>query len=172
MAITRKESSGIEITEARGDDDVFPSSSFLREYVSLERCELCQHAKLNATTGSPSSPMNLATRVTTKGQPQGSIHLPLWVLQRGGHRTFTTAWGTHPQLNWGLPSNNDRLGSNEPRVTSSQLFTSTNLRGEHKSMQLMQMARAQVLKSFTLKFQQGNKCLWGNRRGRTKEINK
>src|SRR5664279_1337180 len=30
------------------------------------------------------------------------------------------------------------------------------------------MARAQVLKSFTLKFQQSNKCLWGNKRGRTK----
>ena len=36
-------------------------------------------------------------------------------------------------------------------------------------MQPMQMARAQVLKSFTLKFQQSNKCLWGNKRGRTKE---
>jgi hypothetical protein len=33
----------------------------------------------------------------------------------------------------------------------------------------MQKARAQVLKSFTLKFQQSNKCLWGNKRGRTKE---
>ena len=32
------------------------------------------------------------------------------------------------------------------------------------------MARAhEVLKSFTLKFQQSNKCLWGNKRGRTKE---
>ena len=31
------------------------------------------------------------------------------------------------------------------------------------------MARAhEVLKSFTLKFQQSNKCLWGNKRGRTK----
>ena len=31
------------------------------------------------------------------------------------------------------------------------------------------MARAhKVLKSFTLKFQQSNKCLWGNKRGRTK----
>ena len=33
-------SSGIEITEARGDEDVCPSSSLLREYVSLEGCEL------------------------------------------------------------------------------------------------------------------------------------
>ena len=32
------------------------------------------------------------------------------------------------------------------------------------------MARAHgVLKSFTLKFQQSNKCLWGNKRGRTNE---
>ena len=57
----------------------------------------------------------------------------------------------------------------EPRVTSPQTFTSTNPRGESKPMQLMQMARAQVLKSFTLKFQQSYKCLWGNKRERTKE---
>ena len=35
-------------------------------------------------------------------------------------------------------------------------------------MQLMQMARAQVLKSFALKFQLSNKCFGGNKRGRTK----
>ena len=36
-------------------------------------------------------------------------------------------------------------------------------------MQHNAMARTQeVLKSFTLKFQQSNKCLWGNKRGRTK----
>ena len=29
-------SSGIEITETRGDEDLFPSSSLLGEYVSLE----------------------------------------------------------------------------------------------------------------------------------------
>ena len=32
--------SGIEITETRGEEDVFPSSSLLREYGSLEGCEL------------------------------------------------------------------------------------------------------------------------------------
>ena len=36
-------------------------------------------------------------------------------------------------------------------------------------MHQMQKARAQVLKSFTLKFQQSNKCLWGNKRGRTRK---
>ena len=38
--------SGIEITEARGDEDVFPSSSLLREYVSLEGCELATRGLL------------------------------------------------------------------------------------------------------------------------------
>ena len=37
---------GIEITEARGDEDVFPSSSLLREYVSLEGCELATRGLL------------------------------------------------------------------------------------------------------------------------------
>jgi hypothetical protein len=31
---------GIAITEARGDDDVFPSSSLEREYISLEGCSI------------------------------------------------------------------------------------------------------------------------------------
>ena len=39
-------SSDIEITEARGDEDVFPSSSLLREYVSLEGCELATRGQL------------------------------------------------------------------------------------------------------------------------------
>ena len=38
-------SSGIEITEAHGDEDVFPSSSLLSEYVSFEGCELVMHVK-------------------------------------------------------------------------------------------------------------------------------
>ena len=56
----------------------------------------------------------------------------------------------------------------DPRVTSSQTFTSTNPRGESKPMQQNAMARThEVFKSFTLKFQQSNKCLWGNKRGTT-----
>ena len=39
-------SSGIEITEAHGDEDVFPSSSLLREYVSLEGCDLATRGLL------------------------------------------------------------------------------------------------------------------------------
>ena len=39
-------SSGIEMTEARGDEDLFPSSSLLREYVSLDGCELTTRALL------------------------------------------------------------------------------------------------------------------------------
>ena len=37
---------GIEITETRGDEDVFPSSSLLSEYVSLEGCELATRGLL------------------------------------------------------------------------------------------------------------------------------
>ena len=40
-------SSSIEITEARGDEDVFRSSFLLREYVSLEGCELATRGLLN-----------------------------------------------------------------------------------------------------------------------------
>ena len=43
-------SSGIEITESRGDDDVFPSSSFLGEYVSLEECEFQTQDATNGLT--------------------------------------------------------------------------------------------------------------------------
>jgi hypothetical protein len=43
-------SSGIGITEVHGDDDVFPSSSLEREYISLEGCGI-------ATKASPYSPV-------------------------------------------------------------------------------------------------------------------
>ena len=81
------------------------------------------------------------------------------------------SWGTHPQLNWRLPTTPQPYRVKDPRVTSPQTFTSTKPCGESLPMQQMQMARAQVLKSFTLKFQQSNKCLWGNKRGRTNLCN-
>ena len=55
-----------------------------------------------------------------------------------------------------------------PRVTS---FSNFNLHESSWRAQTDAMARAQVLKSFTLKFQQSNKCLWLNKRGRTKRRN-
>ena len=60
----------------------------------------------------------------------------------------------------GITRHKRHLGSKDPRVTSSQTFTSTNLRGEHKPMHNA-MARAQVLKSFTLKSHQKQLMLMG-----------
>ena len=63
-----------------------------------------------------------------------------------------------------------RLGSKDPRVTSSQSSTSTNPRGEHKPMHKA-MARAQVLKSFTLKSHQKQLMLMGGEERKNKEEN-
>ena len=107
----------------------------------------------------PSSPSTIGNLQSRGTHPQ-----PNWRLSRSPQ-----SWGTHPQLNWRLPRTPQPSRVKDPRVTIPQTFTSTNPRGESKPMQPMQMARAQVLKSFTLKFQQSNKCLWGNKRGRTKK---
>ena len=54
-----------------------------------------------------------------------------------------------------------------PRVTRSSNFNFHESSWRAQTDAPNAMARAQVLKSFTLKFQQSNKCLWGNKRGRT-----
>ena len=56
------------MTEAREDEDVFPSSSFLGEYVSLERCEAPQR--------SISTPQRL-TLFSDEPHHKGLVHLPL-----------------------------------------------------------------------------------------------
>ena len=119
--------------------------------------------------------------------PKSLVHLALSESFKAKSRAFTTILRHNPKKDWELPSDHKRsqlatkgldhkrsqehrLGSNDSRVTCSQTFTSKNLHGESKPMQQNAMARTQeVLKSFTLKFQQSNKCLWGNKRGRTKE---
>ena len=94
-----------------------------------------------------------------EAQPTKGLGAPKWPQK--------VSW---PQKALTTKGHNHRLGSNDPRVTSSRTFTSTNPRGESKPMQQNAMARThEVLKSFTLKFQQSNKCLWGNKRGRTME---
>ena len=59
------------------------------------------------------------------------------------------------------PKRHKSLGNTmHPRVTSFSTFNFTYHRRESNSMQLMQKARTQqVVKSFTLEFQQSNKCL-------------
>ena len=54
-----------------------------------------------------------------------------------------------------------------PRVTSFSNFNFHESSWRAQTDATNAMIRAQVLKSFTLKFQQSNKCLWGNKRGRT-----
>ena len=62
-----------------------------------------------------------------------------------------------------------RLGFQEPKSNKLTCFHLLTLRGELKPMHDA-MARAhKVLKSFTPKFQQSYKSLWGNKRGRTME---
>ena len=68
--------------KARGDTDVIPSSSLLGEYVSLEVCELATTGLLNATTGSPYSPMNRTTK--------GLVYLALSESFKAESGAFTT----------------------------------------------------------------------------------
>ena len=128
---------------------------------------------------------------------KGLVHLPLSVFLRGGIRSLSTTirgtthnelgaperlsttirGTTHKGIGSSRTASSDhtrvqppqrRLGSKDPRVTSSSSFQLPRILVESTPMHQMQKARAQVLKSFTLKFQQSNKCLWGNKRGRTK----
>ena len=55
MAITREVNSGIEITEARGDEDVFPCSLPLQEGTSRWRGVGSHEGFLKRHEGSPSS---------------------------------------------------------------------------------------------------------------------
>ena len=82
---------------------------------------------------SPYSPMNLAQKL---GSPF-TIDFP------SGRKSsaLQQSWGTtHKRIESsqvatkGLNRHKRRLGSNDPRVTSSRTFTSTSPRGEHKPM--------------------------------------
>ena len=136
----------------------------------MERCEAPQR--------SISTPQRL-TLFSDEPHHKGLVHLPLSVFLRGGIRSLSTTirGTTHNEIGGSRTATSDhtrvqppqrRLGSKDPRVTSSSSFQLPRILVESTPMHQMQKARAQVLKSFTLKFQQSNKCLWGNKRGRTK----
>ena len=73
--------------EARGDKDVFPSSSFLGEYVSLERCQPPQHIGSTVTTG--------FTFFSDEPHHKGLVHLPLSESFEAEIRSLsTTIWRT------------------------------------------------------------------------------
>ena len=147
---------------------------------STSRLERGWYQTTNATKGLPYSPVNLT--------PMGSIHASTIGALVGGNRNLSQGWGTTPQLNWRLPTNATKglnkchqghnatkatKPSRVPRTQEGQAPMSNSnqiLRGEHKPMHRMQMARTQeVLKSFSPKFHQSYKSLWGNKRGRTME---
>ena len=67
--------------QTRGDKDVFPSSSFLGEYVSLERCEAPQR--------SISTPQRL-TLFYDEPHHKGLIHLSLSESFKAESEAFTT----------------------------------------------------------------------------------
>ena len=111
--------------KARGDTDVFPSSSFLGEYVSLERCELAQSSKLNRHKG--------VTLFSDEPHHKGLVHLPLSESFEAEIRSLSTTirGTTHNGIGGSRQATSDhqgsqpphgRLGSKDPRVTSSQTF--------------------------------------------------
>ena len=86
----------------------------LSEYVSLDGCELATTGLLNATKASPYSPMN---RTQGFGSPS-----TIGILLGGIRSLYTTKLGAriHNRIGGSQESPQHRLGSNDPRVTSSQ----------------------------------------------------
>ena len=78
--------------KARGDKDVFPSSSFLGEYVSLEGCEFQTQDATNGLTLFSDEPCPKARFTFLIGILQGGIRSPYNNLR------------LNPQKDWGLPS--------------------------------------------------------------------
>ena len=148
-----------------------------------------RHNGSTTTKVSPSSPMNRTTKVWFTFHYRYSFEAESGAFQQQSEaqptkglgapeRLSTTIRGTtHNGIGGSRTASSDhtrvqppqrRLGSKDPRVTSSSSFQLPRILVESTPMHQMQKARAQVLKSSTLKFQQSNKCLWGNKRGRTK----
>ena len=109
MAITRKESSGIEITEARGDEDVFPCSLPLQEGTSRLEEWRSHEGFPNATKAHPilratptkdngpflmvsfSSTPEMASSTTTSQAPRRRSPSPFTTFHEGGHRDTNQA---------------------------------------------------------------------------------
>ena len=81
--------------EARGDEDVFPSSSLLREYVSLEGCEL-HHTRLAQRHEG-------LTLFSDEPHHGGSVHLPLLESFKAESGVFTMGLRQTPTTELGAP---------------------------------------------------------------------
>ena len=128
-----------------------------------------RHNGSTTTKVSPSSPMNRTTKIWfTSHYRNPSRRNPEPLQQRSGAQP-TTGLGAPEQLQvttQGSQPPHGRLGSKNPRVTSSQAF---NILVESTNRCNEAMARAQVLKSFTLKSHHKQLMLMGEKRGRTKK---
>jgi len=144
---------------------------------------------------SPNSPMAHRILLVLSPMQDATIH---YGTLEGGHRTRTSLgqspqlnwrlpsnchqWLRHqgleleesPQLNWRpqvihTPTTQiNRLGFKEPKGKRLLTFHPTESSPRTQTDATDAMARTQVLKSFTPKFQQSYKSYWGNKRGRTK----
>ena len=159
MAITRKESSGIEITEARGDEDVFPCSLALQQGTS----------RLEEWRSHEGFPAPRRLTLFSEPHPRRIMALSLW-LAFPPLRRWQAPQPLH-KLHEGearAPSQSStkrspghqpsQLGGHPPRVTSSRSLTRTNRGEELNTMQWCKARTPEVFKSFTLKSHQSNEC--------------
>ena len=130
----------------------------------LEECG-CYESQTNSHEGFT----QISGEQRHEAQPTSTKGFP-----RGGNRALHKDWGTHPQLNWRLPTNRHKglesvQGSKNPRVTTSLLSppritvensnrcTKCNGKKHHKDAQVL-------LSQIPTKLQK----LVGNKRGRTR----
>ena len=114
----------------------------------MPTCKAQRHNRLTL------SPMNLTTRVTTKANPKvqftfhyGSFNeVDTEPSQPRGAHTHNSIGGSQAQQPR-RPHTHNSIGGSQaqqpsrvqrPKSNKLTIFTSTNLRGEHKTMQLMQ----------------------------------
>ena len=160
MAITRKVNSGIEITKARGDEDV--------SRCSLTRSKLITVGEMRVTTKASRTQRRLAFFSKPPHEDEGPFLMasfsstperwqapqPLHKLHEGEARASSqSSKKRSPQHQ--PPS---QLGGHPPRVTSSRSLTRTNRNGELNTMQGCKARTPKVFKFVTLKFHQSNKC--------------
>ena len=94
----------------------------LREYVSLEGCELATRGLLKMPQKtSPYYPMNLTPRI------RFTFHYGN--LSRRNLEPLQLSWGTHPQLNQGLPNLVRSFTTRSLRDTSNRLGYTMHARG-------------------------------------------
>ena len=137
MAITRKVSSGIEITEARGDEDVFPCSLPLQEGTS----------RLEEWRPHEGFPVPRRLPLFSEPHPRRKMALSLlldfsplriWQAPQPLHKLHEgeTRASSQSSLNRS-PEHQppSQLGCLPPRVTSSRSLTRTNRGGELNTMQ-------------------------------------